>query len=227
MSKVRKNTKFGQSRRQGSTCMYVGLQRAREGLTLIEMLLVCVMVSVVGVVLYVMLANGIGVWQRVTKESPELNMNLFFEKIAEDLRNCFFYETIPFFGQENSLSFATVFKISPQESGFQQEVGRVGYFYEKSSKTLHREEANLSQVSSLYTSAMAEQLMQNLGAFSFKYYYFDKEKNDFFWLKSWPPEGTVDKRQIGLPQAVRIELIFQEGKIEEKHIKTINIPCGG
>ncbi len=200
-------------------------RKQKDGFTFVEMLLVTLMVPVVAIALYAMLANGIKVWQLVNRESPQIDMNLFFERISEDLKNSFNYKTIKFVGTDISCTFPTLLKVHQRENGFKQVVGQVSYFYDADTKTLNRQAVDYQQLHSMKKPA-ARYLMENLESCSFKYYFYDDRKESFFWLNDWPVK-ELKIQEATLPLAVKIELVFAEGGNIEKRTKTVRIPIGG
>lgn len=84
----------------------------RAGFTLIEVMLAVMIVSVISVAIYTTFAQGINLWKRALSEQPDLDVELFLEKAAMDLRNAFPYGTQGFSGSEDSFEF---YRIAPRD----------------------------------------------------------------------------------------------------------------
>ncbi|MCP4650251.1 MAG: hypothetical protein GY853_09270 [PVC group bacterium] len=198
----------------------------KSGFTFVEMLMSTAMSVVLAIVLYVMLSNGIKVWQLVTRDSPQIDVNLFFERITEELQNGFAFSDQALTGGETEFTFSTVLKSGPGwEDYFESVAGRVSYSYDEQEKTLHRKEVDYQRLFSKH-KPIARQLLEEVQSFSLQYYFYDQEKETFFWSSIWPPL-ELESMQTVFPLAVKIKLAFVDNKTIEQRIKTINIPAGG
>jgi len=195
------------------------------GFTFVELSIAAVMMAVIAIVLYMMLSNGIKVWQLVNQDSPRIDMNLFFERIDEELKNSFQYSEIEFTGSKKSISFAALVKVQDSPQGFNRLIANVNYAYDPEQGLLTRQQIDYPQ---LYAMAkpMPRTLMETVESLSFKYYFYDEPKKSFFWLDQWPPSEASDL-DVGLPLAVRIEISFKEAENTESCVQTFKIPSGG
>lgn len=218
-----KYLKSGMSKRYLKTRLkFSGVLR---GFTFVEMLLATVMVSLIAVALYVMLANGIKVWEVVNQESSQIDINIFVERISEELKNSFDFKNIVFYGEKNILSFPAKLNVPERENGFMQGVGKVQYSYDSRTKTLSRQQFDYQQLCA-GEKAEPQMLVKKLDSFLFKYYFYDEEKKDFFWTNIWPPP-ELKSNTILFPLAVRIEMSFKENNTVKTYQRTISIPAGG
>ncbi|MFH2137147.1 MAG: prepilin-type N-terminal cleavage/methylation domain-containing protein [Candidatus Omnitrophota bacterium] len=198
----------------------------KKGFTFLEMLMSAAMTAVLAVTLYGMLANGLKVWTVVNRESPQLDRSLFFESITEELSNSFEFAGIEFTGDQISFSFPALMKVSGREDGFYEEIGLVRYFYDKNDKNINKQQVSYQQLHQMKKTESREK-MKEVESFSLSYYFYDKEKDTFFWSSVWPPEMPEPTKTIGLPQAVHIEMSFKDGVKIEKCSRIITIPSGG
>ena len=191
------------------------MYRNNRGFTLVEILIVLVMLSIIGLTIFTTLNNGIRIWQRLNQVVNQEDINILFERIARELHNTFKYSTIKFLGEEAKISFATfittVGSIQPQETG----IGQAIYYYDDASRQLIREKRNYAQIYK-GMSGSKEKLLKDVESLKLSYYFYDQEHGEYLWQEEWQEEG--------LPSAVRIELQFQNGQKSEKIIRTINIP---
>jgi prepilin-type N-terminal cleavage/methylation domain-containing protein len=185
------------------------------GFTFIEMIIVLAMLSVVGLAIVTTLGNGIKIWQQLNLAVAKEDINIFFERIARELRNTYEFSTISFYGQMHEVSFpafvVTLGSSLPQETG----IGRIVYSYDKTTGELTREKRNYSQIYK-GKSGSRQRLLNDIGSLNFSYYFYDQKQKEYMWLEEW--------QQAGLPLAVRIELEFNNGYQSERIIRTIGIP---
>jgi prepilin-type N-terminal cleavage/methylation domain-containing protein len=186
-----------------------------KGFTLLEMLIVLVLVSLVGLVIASTLSNGIKIWQRLNQSVEQEEINIFFEYLTGELHSTFAFSTIGFQGAEDKVSFATI--VTSKNLGCVQTgaVGEVVYVYDEISKQLTKEERDYSQIYK-GTSGSKRDLLKNLESLKFSYYFYDKEMDEYIWAEEWEEEG--------LPLAIRVELEFGDGRKIKKITRTIDIP---
>ena len=197
----------------------------KKGLTFIELLLATVMLSVLSIALYGMLSSGIAIWQKVNQETPQIDINLFAQKLEIELRNCVYFKKIPFVGQENMLSFPSLVSVPAGENGFSQGLGKVIYSYDAEEKAIKRNYIDYRFLNSLKGPA-PRVLVNNVQELHFAYYFFSKDKRQFFWVNSWPPSDMKEVLCV-YPQAVRLTMVLDMGRTTQTRTKTVNIPIGG
>ncbi len=189
------------------------------------MLLATVMLSVLSIALYGMLSNGITIWQKVNQETPQIDVNLFAQKLEMELRNCVYFKKIPFIGDKHTLSFPSLVSVPAIENGFTQGIGKVVYAYDEQEKAITRKYVDYRFLTSLKGPA-ERVLVDNVQELHFAYYFFSKDKQQFFWAESWPP-AEVKEAISTYPQAVRLTMVLDMGRTTQTRTKTINIPSGG
>ena len=197
---------------------------SRQGFTFVEMMLASILVAVIAVAIYGMLSNGIKVWERVSGESPAIDVNLFVDRIGVDLKNCLNFNNVEFTGTSTSVEFPAMVAPPIPENQNPSAIGSISYRYDADSQTVQRNCVNYNNFLS------AEQpeprvLVEGVQSLNFEYYFFDKEKDTFFWAPQWPPEGGVQAGKY--PLAVRVSLVIPAGDTIEQRSKTISLPIGG
>ena len=190
-------------------------RKNKNGFTLIELLIVTALLAVISLAIYATFNSGVKIWQRVNKQIPEEDLDIFLEKFALDLRNSFKFNGFNFLGEEKRFEFPTLVN-SPGMN--KKTVGKVIYLYDSESNIIKR---NLLDFSQIYNGeeGTAQELLKNVKSLKFRYYLYDKEKKEYLWQDEWLKED--------LPLAVRIELEFGNGTEIRKFTKTVNIPVSG
>lgn len=183
------------------------------------------MLSVVALAIYSTFNSGIKIWQRLIQGMPAEDLNIFFEKISNDLRNSFGFSGIEFVGEQNSISFATLVLTEMGQKERALSIGEVGYCFDAQTETLSRWQANYSQVYQ-NKSTLLRQMMSNVKSLSFQYYYYDPEEEAYIWKDVWQEQEEAEKEEK-VPLAVRIKIEFDEDAGRKNVTRTITIPAGG
>ena len=199
-------------------------RKARAGLTLIEILLVTAMLSVVSLALYATFDSGLKIWQRLTRNAPDQEVNIFLARLADDLRSSFGFSGIQFSGSPDEVSFATFVIAENPDNQKVLTVGQVGYLLDDKTDTLNRWQADYSMVAQ-EKRPFLRPMLTNVRCVKFEYYYFHPQMKVYAWADDWEEAEDPEERKI--PQAVRIEIGFDQS-VETKNVtKTISIPAGG
>ena len=196
-------------------------RRNERGLSLVEVLLAAVMISVMAGAVYVTLSQGIRLWRRAVEEKPELKMDLFYDRIQSDLRNAFSYESGHFGGGETGLEFLTLCPIPWEDgktSGGTAVPARVRYFFNPETASIYREQIRYEKVLHPKSNAAVQAprpVMDNIRGFNLEYYERDKE-NAYHWRREWS-KGC-------LPRAVKI--LIEYGQTGTKSVsRIVDIPA--
>ena len=126
--------------------MILKIKFRRTGFTFIELLIVTTLVAVIGITLYSTILNGVKIWERIDTGVSVEDANIFFEKIAHELRNTFNFQNIAFYGKTDEVAFPIVSKLDHSREG-RQEIGRVTYAFDRKRGVIDRRYQNYSQVS--------------------------------------------------------------------------------
>ena len=181
------------------------------------MLIVTAILSVVALAIYATLNNGIKIWQKVNRQLPEEDLNIFFDKFSLDLRNSFKFSGINFSGTIDTLEFPTLVN-SPRLQ--KRTVGKLIYTYEPQNQILNRYQVDFAGVYSDESNASPQQSLRNVRTLKFQYYLYDEQKKEYLWQDEYG-------HKEGLPLAVKVELEFDDGKEIKKFTRTISIPTTG
>ncbi|MFH1459963.1 MAG: prepilin-type N-terminal cleavage/methylation domain-containing protein [Candidatus Omnitrophota bacterium] len=205
------------------------IKNKQKGLTLIEMLLAAAMSVIVSVTVYVMISNGLKVWQIVNQETSQIDMTLFLDWLEMDLKNCIYFQGIDFTGGEHNLNFPGVINIPVSPGEVSQRIGQITYFYDQNKGAINRQffsYQNLFSEQSNKKKSNPRILLEGLTSLLFEYNFYDQEKKSFFWIDSWPPKDEKQKN-TKYPLAVRLTFNINEGQTMTKHSKIIELAVGG
>ena len=190
-------------------------------MTLIELLLTVSIIAILSVALYKSLDNGLKVWKKGQNLVFEEDVVIFFEKMTQDLRNSFFYASIPFEGDETRLAFPTIVDVPKDKKagpagGLIEQIGKVEYSFDAEQNIIYRKKANYSQaLEGKFFEPQA--VVHNVKDIKIEYAYLTKE-------------GDVLSPKVldFLPFAVVVEVQFLDNKGEGRLMeKIINVPVGG
>jgi prepilin-type N-terminal cleavage/methylation domain-containing protein len=201
--------------RRRRNCALLEKPRSLKGFTLLEMLIVMVLVSLVGLVIFSTLNNGIKIWQRLNQIVEQEDINIFFERLTQEMCNTFEFALIGFRGARDKFTFAAL--VTSKNLGCVQTgtVGEIVYVYDESSKRLTKEERDYSQIYK-GDSGRKRHLLENIDSLKFSYYFYDSTTEEFIWLDEWEEED--------LPLAIRVELELYDGQKSKAITRTIDIP---
>ncbi|MDD5670591.1 MAG: prepilin-type N-terminal cleavage/methylation domain-containing protein [Candidatus Omnitrophica bacterium] len=195
----------------------------RRGFTLVEFLIVVTIIGFLAGVIYITLARGLELWHRANQERPELNVEIFFEKITQDIRNAFIYEEKPFEGAKREMKFYSVSPLRNIKKGKVMETlsqpAKIRYAFDSSAKTIKREICGYPHI--LYDDLDPPEtkiVLDNVLGCAISYYEPSKRKTVGVWHSQWLKDY--------LPQAIKISVDVQ-GYDKKKMTKIIPVPAGG
>jgi len=202
------------------------IRNTQYAFTFVELLISITLVSLVGVAVYSVLANGIGAWRRGNENRTYArNIRLTTERMACDLRNTFEFSDIAFEGTEDSIMFPGLV-LSESDSSSSEvesyyELGRIAYFYDPGENVLCKEEKTYPQALGEKEIGKGEVLLERVDKLEFNYCYLDNATGNYKWKDDWKKE-----EQESIPQAVKIEMVLEKGIHQEDLEKTVFIPIG-
>ncbi|MFH0731467.1 MAG: type II secretion system protein GspJ [Candidatus Omnitrophota bacterium] len=186
-----------------------------SGMTLMEMLIVTIILSVISTAIYSTLSSGLKIWHKLNKPVEEEDLVIFFERFSSDIKTSFKFTGIDFKGKSQGLEFAAL--VNSPALG-KRSVGRITYSYDAYKNILNRQEADYSLAYQRKGSS-SKQAIAKVKYLKFEYYFYDETAKKYNWAQDWRDEK--------LPLAVRIILELKNGATEEKLTRTVNIPAGG
>lgn len=201
--------------------MWVNKKRYHKqgfGFTLIEMSLVTGLIAMIGLAVYGSLSSGMKIWQRANKKMPEVEINIFFDKISNDIRNWLIFSAIVPEGKRGALSFPLM-----QEKGLTKDkmavgFGKVRYYFDKQAGCVYRDYQDYSQLAAEAKKSQPQLIISGIESLSFKYYYFDIAVKRGSW------DDELDKE---IPSAVKIDINFEDNKKIKKLTKIITVYVWG
>ena len=223
-------------------------KKKNKSFTLIELIISSAIIAVVGVAVYSVFSGGLRVWQRAEGfRNYQRSPRLVLERAARELRNSLFFSQINFEGDKNSISFAGLIEDSSLEKVIYQ-VGRVTYYLD-SEGVFCRKQKNYAQAFTIQNEDYLEdrELIWGVDELNFSYLGFNQDLGEYVWFDSWPyflendneekaEQGQPAKKEqaleeLGLPVAVRIELIMKgkdtlESAYNQNLTKTVMLPLG-
>jgi len=123
------------------------------------------------------------------------------------------------------ISFPSLVNMPAGKNGFSQGMGKVTYLYDKQEKAIKRNYIDYRLLNSLKGPA-PRVLVNNVQELRFAYYFFSRDKQQFFWTDRWPPSDMKEVLCV-YPQAVRLTMVLDMGRTTQTRTKTVNIPIGG
>ncbi len=222
------STKFKETRRSfaGFAPLQTTAPRKRAlvsvtGLTLVEMLIVASLMAVTASAVYSLLSSGLKVYSRMGDYGNNLDVNIFFSRFSEDVKNMFFYSNIEFSGTGERMAFASFHKddLAPEEDGPARfnRLRRITYLFNPAQKTISRRESNYLGLQPGDNGGEFI-LAKNIHACRFEYFYYDHQGK----LTSASPNSPRD-----IPMAVRVTVDFRQKNNNCSLTRTVEIPISG
>ena len=193
----------------------------KDGLTMVEILLVVSIVSALSLALYNTFSNGLRVWERSQRYVQEEDIAIFFDRVGRELRNGFKFSKIPFWGYETRIVFPTIIqtledkKIAGDSRNYVDQIGVVEYEFDVARGVLYRLQRNYSQAL-VRATVSKRSIVTNLKGVKFQYFFLDQDRN---LVQAF----SIDE----LPPVVRIEVTYIDQRGEERTLtKTVMIAGG-
>ena len=201
---------------------------ARNGFTIIELLLAASILSVIALAILSTFGAGMGAFERVQSFGEfRADVLLFLEDFERDARNAFAFSPIKFQGSGRGMSFAAVGTKLDEDGNAFTVFEKRSYDFDSSQKSLvEKEEDFAPAVPSAAEGSVRTRQVAPVKAVQFQYYFYrkeiqdGKEKIESGWQETWTDEGT-------LPRGIKIQLTFDEGGKEVSLARTVFIPSGG
>ncbi|MBP9866231.1 MAG: prepilin-type N-terminal cleavage/methylation domain-containing protein [Candidatus Omnitrophica bacterium] len=197
------------------------LKKTCRGFSLIELLVVCTIVSFLGTVLYATFYQGVNLWKRSQVDRGEFRDLFFAERLTQDLRSAFTFSGQKIQGRAGEFNFYTL--LSGSDLGLQKETSSllfpcaVRYYFNTSTRQVTREVQSYSQILTgakerIRTSTVFE------GPQRVEWMFMGRNKTaSILWQTTWQKDY--------LPNAVKLSIEYEGQK--QSFIRIINIPGGG
>lgn len=193
----------------------------KKGFTLVELIIATTILFFLGFSIYQVFSQGVRLWNRASKNRPETEISLFFEKLASDLRNSVKLSGQEFIGSSNGLSF---YALGLQDIYHNAKTERVAQpLWIRYEFNRDRTEIQRSQ-SGYYAILNSGQTPEKIGQMAShvvgcKYAYLKRDKDGTTdWINQWKNECR--------PEAVKVYVDYQEKMKIHTISKTIAIPSG-
>ncbi len=195
--------------------------KRKKGFTLVEILIVVSLIGIINFALYRSLINGVGVWQRAEATVIEEDIAIFFDSIAQDLRNTVLFSKIRFEGTEFSISIPTIIDTYPDlNSGLEKDqlvrqIGQAQYYYDFIEDGLFYKQSTYGQLQNFQTGK-SRVIIESVQRVKFRYFY--QTEHD---------EISSDSAYDAIPTGIEIEVQFSDQKGERSIKRFIDIPVSG
>ncbi len=195
--------------------------------TLIEILVSVTIVSLVGVALYSIFANGINAWRKGSENKDYARkIRLVSEKMTGEIRNVFEFSMIAFEGEEDFFMFPALIPTTEDQDGDMiteySQVGRIAYFYDNKKDAFCKEVRTLPEALNEEEIGDGEVLIEGVSGLEINYCYLDNLSGEYKWKEDWNKE-----EQDSMPQALSVKISFKKDVMKNDEFnKTVFIPMG-
>jgi prepilin-type N-terminal cleavage/methylation domain-containing protein len=190
-----------------------------KGFSLMELLVVVTLLPIVAIAIYANFRSATAVWKQATMGVSEEDLAIFGNKMDRDLRSAFIYLPMPFQGDDQQMSVATLIVADPALGGTRA-VGQVRYFFDIKKGVIFREEKNVSDIFKEKPGRLS-MLLEHVSGFHISYFLLDPQYRKYGWKEAWTPAFK------GLPLAVKFEFQYNGPDGSQAVSKTFAVPCGG
>lgn len=190
--------------------------------TLIEVLLVSVLISVISLAIFRCFANGLKLWGRAQRLNNEVEVAIFLEKIADDLRSTVNMSGLDFKGTISKVSFPSIVrtKADPKSARVEEvlinQIGKIEYYYDFSKHAIFRRQANYSQALKDKWQIQDSPVVSDIDSLEFHY---DIASQKDFSLKS--------ETRGGIPLGIMVDVHYSDRSGQHQLKRYIPIPVGG
>mgnify|MGYP001571234000 FL=1 len=176
--------------------------RSRRGLTLVELFVTLVLFALIAATLAATFAGGVKVWERFqTVGAREQWLQVAFDQFRRDLHDARRFQPIPFQGAYDAVSFPALV-LTAAEARDDQELGRVGYFWDGTRRRLCRSHESYRRLAHAGLKDTCEAVISDLDRLRLSYYTWDPADEAYEWSSSWSASEP--------PLAVKLELTYSE-----------------
>ena len=200
-----------------------GVRSNSTGFTIIELLLAISLFLLVSMSLFFSMRSGLQLYKRSDEGLATTHEIMFLlNTLTHELRNSFRYSSVPFKGDERTLTFPSVLLTYDKDEVF-TDIYKIEYNFK--SRTLTKEKHSLSRnKDKKVTQKILHPLLKDM---SFCFGFFDENEKIVVWKDEWPLEF-----EGMFPQAIKVNLIVtffdkdMKRGIDKKIERKIWIPHG-
>jgi prepilin-type N-terminal cleavage/methylation domain-containing protein len=180
---------------------------AKQGFTLIEVMIAASILGVIGLTILATFASGFRVYERIqTFGGAQADVLIALETLERDLHNTFFLSSIPVSGTSASIAIPAVIEVVETVDGEEKLLTSLGrYFYTYSSS-----DGSIKRVQQNYGAAASDKApdvddidpLANVEDITFSFYAYDQENQQYSWSSGW------DKGENKVLKAVKVEVSY-------------------
>ena len=196
-------------------------KKTRQGFSLIELLVVCTILSFLGTVLYATFYQGVNLWKRSQVDRGEFRDIFFTERLTQDLRGAIPMSGNKIRGKSGEFEFYTL--LSGRDFGLKQVTSelqfpcRVRYYFDTSKREMVREVQSYSQILTDSKEHIKTSIVFQ-GPQRFEWMFMGRNKaSTLLWQRTWEKDY--------LPNAVKLSMEYEGQK--PVFMRIITIPGGG
>ena len=190
-----------------------------RGFTFVEMIVVIMITAFLGAAVYTTFSQGVRLWTRASKDSGEWNVDLWGERLTEDLRNAFRDSKWALKGTQTELFFATS-GIDASRAWVQPVPIYLLYLFDpKTGEVISRKYAFEEALTAVKEPPKTfDTVLKKVISFRLEYYAYDDRAKDYRWVSQWNKDC--------FPETVKITIETQSMH-HQKWVRMIQMPTGG
>jgi type II secretory pathway pseudopilin PulG len=190
-------------------------------MTMIEVLIVVMVASMVGLTTYQSISSALRVWERHQKMVQEEDILIFFHKLEQDARNIVPFSLIPMTGRQSRIAMpTTVFIPGDPQRGWGQgvymdQLGLVEYYFDAPERSVYRRQVNYAQaINRLF--GRNQKVLTDIDDFKIRYFFLTQEGVTY--------SSSVDNI---IPAGIEVKVAYTDAYGRQEMEKIINIPFQG
>ena len=192
-----------------------------SGFSFVEILVAVAIISFLGLAIYNTFSQGLRIWHRVRVQNPEMDIELFMERLTADLRNAVKFTSDPFKGRREGMEFYTMdFSEIRKGSDPYREPVEVKYVYDSKTKSIGKGEKGYREMLNQPDAPISfRPLVESILNFNVEYYFHDVQRDRFIWQNHWE-EGY-------LPEGIKVSMDYGNKAKPRRMVRFLSVPAGG
>ncbi len=189
------------------------MMRSRKGFTLVEVLLVCMLISMLTATVISGISGGLRVWKKLSgQENKDQWTLLAFHQMRQDIRNARQFQLLPYKGSYKQFAFPSVIKTELRNGDVIEELGRIAYYRDAKYDRLCRSEVPFRHAERKKITSECSEVLGNVAKVKFSYLLGDSESQTRKWVSQWT--------EVFPPIAVKLDVDI-ENKDGEKETSSV------